>query len=308
MAATPAGPPTVRSRSVRTVLPSIAGLVGCILLAVVNEARGFDLWRNYALTGLAEGGIITWILWRVDARIPHYIQWAITTAAMLHYGGGSLGSPDPYRMGLFGFHGINGAYHTYDWWDHLTHGFGIGAATMAASYLVETYQARRALRWSSGAVWLMAVLIGLALGVAVELAEYLGKSVFNTIDQGGYANTMLDLHYNMLGASVGGALAAWVARRRRARGTDATAPATPTAPWPRRLPAALVGVAGLVTPMAAMTVALAIRFTILGEPAQDGEAYDAALNTLLASALTGLALALPAAFAWRRLMPIPETA
>ncbi|MEK6976486.1 MAG: hypothetical protein AABY18_09115 [Candidatus Thermoplasmatota archaeon] len=299
-------------RSLHSILPSLAGLAGCILLAIINQARGFDLWRNYALTGLVEGSIIAWILWRWNARIPHYIQWVITAAAMLHYGGGSLGSTDPYHMGLFGFHGINGAYHTFDWWDHLTHGVGVGAATMAAAYLLEAYQMRRGLQWRARTVWFLAVLVGLALGVGVELAEYLGKSAFNTIDQGGYDNTMQDLHYNVLGAALGAAIAAIVDRRRLTRRIEGLIgkprPIPPPTKLLERIPPAMAGLTTFVSAPAAMTFALSLRYLFQDHPVLDPRAYDDALNLMLASTIAGAVLGPVVALVWPKRAPTVDAA
>jgi len=42
-----------------------------------------------------------------------------------------------------------------------------------------------------------------AIGVGYEVYEFFGKTVFLTIDQGGYLNTASDLVSNLMGASVG---------------------------------------------------------------------------------------------------------
>lgn len=297
---------TDSQRSIRTILPFIVGLIGCAFLAIVNQERGFELWRNYALSGLGMGIPVAAVLWYKDVRLPHYIQWVIVGGIWLHYGGGTLGSPDPYSMGLFGFHGINGAYHVFDWWDHLTHAAGVGAGTMASAYLVEVYQARRGLAWSAKAVWLVAVMMGLAMGVGVELYEYLGKAVFQTIDQGGYENTMRDLHYNILGATIGGAIAANVDRRRWSRAIaehwGAPSETLANAPWQTRIPPVMAGLLAFVAPAAVMTVFLAVRFILQDAPEHDIAAYDDALQLMLASAIAGIVVAGPGNWAMRKVV------
>lgn len=288
----------------RTVAPFIAGLAAFAVLAAVNESRGFVLWRNYALSGLVLGGIVTWILYRWDVRVPRYIQWVIVAGMLLHYGGGSLGSPDPYRMGLLGYHGINGAYHVHSWWDNLTHFVGVGAGTMASAYLLDAYHTRRGLAWGGWWLWSLAVLTGLAMGVGVELYEYLGKSAFQTIDQGGYENTMRDLHFNVLGATLGGALAVTVDRRRLAaailRHWGAPGATLAGRPWLQRLPPAMAGFVAFVLPAAAMTLVLSVRF-LLQEPGSWGAAaYDGALRLMLASAIAGAVIGPLVGLAWSR--------
>ena len=275
-----------------TVFPFLVGLLCFALLALLNETRGFDLWRNYALSGIGLGGVSTYIIWRTDVRVPHYIQWVIVAGLLLHYGGGSMGSPDPFRMGLFDLHGVNGAYHEYSWWDNLTHAVGMGAGAMAIAYLAEAYQVRRGFAWSGWAVGLVGFLGGLAAGVVVELYEYLGKAAFQTIDQGGYVNTMRDLHFNVLGAAVGAALAAIVDRRRMA---DAIARrwgrpdvVRTGRPWPERLTPGLVGFCAFTVVPAVATLVLSLRFALEGPVPADDVAYEAALRTLLWSFGTGL--------------------
>lgn len=299
-------------RSWRTVLPFLVGLACFALLGVLNEARGFTLWRNYSLSGVLLGGLTTWVLWHRDVRVPAYIQWVIVAGLLLHYGGGSLGSPDPFSMGLLGMHGVNGAYHEYLWWDNLTHAFGIGAGAMAVAYLAEAYQMRRGLAWPAWAVGGTAILGALAAGVAVELYEYLGKAAFQTIDQGGYVNTMRDLQFNAFGATVGAVVAVAIDRRRfAARIAAHWAPPQATRagrPWPDRLTSGMTGFLAFCLPPAIATLTLAARFQAGGAPADDDAAYEAALRTLLWSAIAGILSGLVAWSASRRLQPQGDAA
>lgn len=299
-------------RHPRSVAPFLAGLVCFALLALLNQARGFDLWRNYALSGVVLGGAVTWALWRWDVRVPRYIQWVIVAGLLLHYGGGSLGSPSPYQMGLLGYHGINGAYHVHSWWDNLTHFAGVGAGTMAAAYLLDIYQMRRGLAWSPIALGVLAVTVGLAMGVGVELYEYLGKSAFQTIDQGGYVNTMRDLHFNVLGATTGAVLAVAIDRRRLA-GAIERHWGTPTVlragrSWMGRVPAPMFGFLAFVAPAALMTLYLGTRFLIMPVPTDSPAAYEQALQAMTWSAAAGVVLGPLAGYAWSRRNPVEEAA
>ena len=266
------------------VLPFLVGIGSFVLLAAFNQARDFDLWRNYALSGVLLGSIATWLILHYDVRIPHYIQWVIVGALWTHYGGGSLGSPDPYRMGLLGMHGINGAYHHFEWWDHLTHGVGIGASAMGIAYLFEVYQAKRGLTWSASRVFLLTMLASMTAGVGVELYEFLGKQAFQTIDQGGYENTMRDLHFNLIGALVGASVAIFVNRTRfRDRiqsrwNTQDTVPME--APWWQQVTPGMTGFIAFIALPALTALALATRFFSEAIPPDDSQLYDEALWTL----------------------------
>ncbi len=281
----------------RDIHGAIGGIVLFAALALWDHSRGFELWRNYALSGVLIASIIAYWIHATDVRLPNYIQWIIILALLTHYGGGSLGSPDPYRMGLLGTHGINGAYHHFEWWDHLTHGAGIFATAIGFAYLLEVYLARRRLPWHPAAIWTVTVLASLTAGVGVELYEYLGKTIFQTIDQGGYANTMLDIHYNLLGATLGATLAVTLNRRhfrQRIQQQFGINPdeATPQSPkWWMQIPPGMTGFLVFITLPALVALGMAIRFLFIEVPANDLPLYDAALRTLtrtsLVAAITG---------------------
>lgn len=281
-------------RDWRTVMPSLVGVALCGALAILNEVRDFNLWRNYAVAGLFMGSLLTWVLWHKDVRIPHYIQWMIVVAVMLHFGGGSTGSPVRGEEGLLEMRGINGAYHVYPWWDNLTHIAGTLAATLGFAYLLEMYQLRRRLGWSPRTVFAFSLTAGLATGVGVELYEYLGKTLFQTIDQGGYYNTMGDLVSNLVGATVGATVGVAVNRTLFWPSLqDQWGEQVPVRPgWPR-VPAHMVGVLAFIIPAAATSLFLAIRF-LIQDGAETEEAYEHALRVLTRSAVAG-AVAAPAA-------------
>ncbi len=289
--------------------PFLIGIGSFALLAIFNEIRGFDLWRNYALSGILLGGSTVYALYRTDMRLPHYIQSIIVAALLSHYVGGSLGSPDPYRMGLLGMHGVNGAYHHFDWWDHLTHGLGIGASTMGIAYLLEVYQTRRGLEWSASALWIVSVLAGLAAGVAVELYEFLGKTAFQTIDQGGYENTMRDLHFNAIGSALGAGIAVSVNRSQfRQRIIDQWGQKDPVprdAPWFQHTTPAMVGFVTFCGIPALAAIFLMTKFFTMELPDNDLHLYDPALRFLTIMAALGILLAPVGATIHRRFWRLP---
>lgn len=280
----------------RHIAVFLVGLGLFLALAIFNEMRGFELWRNYALSGFFMGVPIAYVLWRLDVRIPAYIQAVIMTGMLAHYVGGSLGSVpgEPYRMGLLGMHGVNGAYHVFNWWDHLTHGLGIGATAMGFAYLFDVYQLRRGLAWSSPVLWTTAVLAALTAGVGVELYEYLGKTAFQTIDQGGYENTMLDIWYNMLGASIGAGLAVTINRTAfRARINNQWSipdEAHPGGTWLANLPSRMAGFLAFIAVPAATAAGLALHSLSVDAGARDLELYDPALQVMVAGAVVALAV------------------
>jgi hypothetical protein len=291
-------PGTTSQRDWKTVLPFIVGLISFAMLAILNEVRDFDLWRNYALVGILLGGPSTYFVYRTNVRVPHRIQWVITIGLWFHYGGGSLGSPGPHDTpGLLGMHGINGAYHVFAWWDNLTHAFGMGSAAMAIAYTLEVYQLRRRLGWNSQLVAILAFTSALAVGVGVELYEFLGKTIFQTIDQGGYENTMWDIVWNMIGATIGTLYAVafdrrgnWSALQRR-WGAQA-------APAARQLPPNMLGYIAFIAPAAVTSAFFGLRFLLVGDMGY-ADAYDRALTALSMSAAVGVVAAPIVSYATR---------
>ncbi len=286
-------PPQERPE-LRHVALFLVGLGAFLLLAAFNQWRGFDLWRNYAISGFLLGAPVVYTLWRLDMRLPQYIQGAIVGAMLAHYIGGSLGyvPGPPYRMGLLGMHGINGAYHVFEWWDHLTHGLGIGASAMGIAYLFDVYQMRRGLGWNAGVLWTVSVMAGLTAGVGVELYEYLGKTAFQTIDQGGYDNTMQDLWFNFLGASIGAGLAVTVNRTAlRARITghwSLPEEHEPTGTWLQNLPPRMAGFLAFITIPAATALGLGLHYFTVDGLAMDLVLYDPALQSMVAAAVAAV--------------------
>jgi hypothetical protein len=245
-----------------------------------------------------------YVLWRLQLRVPTYIQGTILIALLLHYVGGSLGSPSPYHMGYLGTHGINGAYHTYEWWDHLTHGVGIGASAMGIAYLLEVYQTRRRLGWSASGVWIAAVLAAVAAGVAVELYEFLGKTAFQTIDQGGYENTVRDLHFNLMGAMAGAGLAVTINRAKFhaliRRQWNIEMGTVADGRWWRHLPPAMAGFLVFVSIPALTALYLSTQFFSRPLPTDDLAHYDTTLYTLLGSAAAAVVAGPLAALGYRQ--------
>jgi len=295
---TPARAPRSTRERLVDVAPFLVGLVMFALIAVWDQVRSIELWRNYAISGILLGAPSVYVIARADVRVPHYVQWVIVAALLLHYVGGSLAGPDPYTFGPLRMHGVNGAYHTFPWWDHLTHGMGIGAGSLGVAYMLEVYQARRGLRWAWWTVALLALASGLAAGVAVELYEYGGKTLFQTIDQGGYRNTAQDLQFNFLGAGLGAALGVWINRlvygeRLRAQAPASLPSARPgTAPGrPDPLTRSMRAFTLFVGIPAAVSLAMAARAVVSPGDNLDDARYELLLRTLTAAALAGTAAA-----------------
>ena len=153
------------------------------------------------------------ILWKGKAHIPALPLWIGYFATMLHFIGGSLGAADS-GPGPFCFDGmqpgewlcadgVNGMYHIHPWWDKLVHSMNSTAIAIAWSLGWRRMSEHNGWQLSPRVVAFTAFSLSVAIGVAYEVYEFFGKTMFQTIDQGGYVNTASDLVSDMLGAGLG---------------------------------------------------------------------------------------------------------
>jgi hypothetical protein len=163
-----------------------------VLAFGLNAWTGNRLWFWY--TAIGTGVFLTVIGWvrRNRPAVPPMATWMVGLAGAMHYVGGSL-------SGLHQVGGPNGLYFVFPWWDNVVHFVGCFALGVAALAVLEARGARPRAAFT--------IVEGVALaslaGVVVELYEFAQFYWLGTIDQGFYTNTVLDLYYNLLGASAG---------------------------------------------------------------------------------------------------------
>ncbi len=193
--------------------PVMAWLISCLILTVWNLSRGLNLWAGYNFGGVIMALLAMFILWNGRVQMPALPLWIGYSATMLHFIGGSLGAADS-GPGPFCFDGmqpgqwlcadgVNGMYHVHPWWDKLVHGMNSTAIAIAWSLGWRRMSEHNGWQLSPGIVAFTAFSLSVAIGVAYEVYEFFGKTIFQTIDQGGYVNTATDLVSDMLGAGLG---------------------------------------------------------------------------------------------------------
>ncbi len=193
--------------------PLLAWLISCVILTFWNLSRGLDLWAGYNFGGALMALLALMILWKGKAHIPALPLWIGYFATMLHFVGGSLGAADS-GPGPFCFDGmqpgewlcadgVNGMYHVHPWWDKLVHSMNSTAIAIAWSLGWRRMSEHNGWQLSPRVVAFTAFSLSVAIGVAYEVYEFFGKTMFQTIDQGGYVNTASDLVSDMLGAGLG---------------------------------------------------------------------------------------------------------
>lgn len=166
------------------------GAVLALALALNAFTRN-GLWFWYTSLGVA--GLLTFVgLARIGKLVfPTLAVWLFGIGGAMHYLGGSL-------SGIHAIGGPNGLYYAFPWWDNLVHALGAGSmGVAAAALLLPSLPGRKVL------VGFLAACVSVTVGVFVELYEFSQFVFFETIDQGFYTNTLLDLWNNLLGAALG---------------------------------------------------------------------------------------------------------
>ena len=193
--------------------PLLAWFLSCTTLAIWNYSRGLYLWAGYNLGGAVMALMVISFMWSGRIRMPVLPLWIAYTTTLLHFFGGSLGAPDS-GPGPFCFDGmqpgewlcadgVNGMYHVHAWWDELVHGTNSAAAAIGWSFAWRRVSNHNGWGISPRMVAGICFSLTVAIGVGYEVYEFFGKTVFQTIDQGGYLNTATDLVSNIVGAGMG---------------------------------------------------------------------------------------------------------
>ena len=193
--------------------PLLAWLLSCTILAIWNYSRGLYLWAGYNLGGAVMALLVISFMWSGRIRMPVLPLWIAYTTTMLHFLGGSLGAPG-HGPGPFCFDGmqpgewlcadgVNGMYHVHAWWDELVHGTNSATTAIGWSFAWRRVSNHNGWEISPRMVAGICFSLTVAIGVGYEVYEFFGKTVFQTIDQGGYLNTASDLVSNLVGAWVG---------------------------------------------------------------------------------------------------------
>ena len=166
------------------------------------------LWSVYGIATDA-AGVYAYLVWMVCVlglmmyvdglvRFSTHVLVLLCVVGFCHMAGANLevSGATLYKQVWFGF--IR--------YDHLVHGFGLGAAGLA------TWEAtRRMLAADGGMRAAVVVILGAnTVGAFIEIGEYLATLTLPGVRVGAYANNMQDLIANLVGSLV----AAWWAGRR----------------------------------------------------------------------------------------------
>lgn len=160
--------------------------------------------RNYEFILYAAVVVVlaAWILYKQrSVRFPPLILWGLSLWGLLHMAGGNV------RVGGDVLYNVQLVPRLLRY-DQMVHALGFGTATLACFHVLQGMLRPDVLGRFSLTV--LVVLMGCGVGAINEIVEFLAVKAMPETNVGGYDNTLWDLIFNLLGATIA---AIWVARK-----------------------------------------------------------------------------------------------
>lgn len=191
--------------SVRTarILVLVFTLLYIAAAGVFFLTSGVKEFTFYLLVLIVLVALVAWTLPRT--KLPTWSLWLLSILGLLHALGGGV---KVHGDVLYNYVIIpivnNGANGITIWrFDQLVHPYGTAVAALIVYFFIARYS-------KLPRIWMviLAALAAMGLGAINEVIEFITKITIPHTDVGGYTNTALDLCSNMIGATVGAAIAA----------------------------------------------------------------------------------------------------
>ena len=171
---------------------NLAYLAGFSLYFLVTKNYEF-IWYVFVLLLLL---LLVWSTLKIS-HLPNYLLWLLSLWGLLHMAGGGvqIGDRVLYAHLLIPF--VSDGDFSILKYDQLVHMYGFGVGTIA-SYFLLAQKIHGYIRhfWLS----VVAILIGMGLGVVNEIVEFVAVVAVPENGVGGYFNISLDLVFNTIGA------------------------------------------------------------------------------------------------------------
>ena len=157
-----------------------------IILFVVSIFRSHWIWVFGCILALIVSLIPTILKRNYEIHLPLVLEILITTALLLHIGGGILEgySSIPY----------------YDTLTHFVSSFLVAFLAFVIIYILDIYW--DGLKMDKYALAFIVVIFTVAMGVVWEYNEWVTDLIFGTKEQWGYNDTIKDLFIDMLAGIV----------------------------------------------------------------------------------------------------------
>ncbi len=172
-------------------------------------ARGNSEFIAYTAVVIVLGVFIAFLIRRYE--IPALVLWGLSVWGFLHLAGG--GGITINGHGLYSLHLINIANAGGDLvilkYDQFVHAFGFFVTTFLLFYMMKPY----VFSYKGFTIPLTAALGSMGLGAFNEIMEFMAVLALPQTGVGGYENTLLDLVFNTLGASIAALLLFYIHQR-----------------------------------------------------------------------------------------------
>jgi hypothetical protein len=129
---------------------------------------------------------------------PNFVLWGLSLWALLHMLGGSVRINGAVLYNVMIIR-LSDNYPIFRY-DQFVHTVGFGVATLTMFYILKPLLKTETRRWWSLSI--VVVSAGLGIGAFNEIVEFAATVLVPETNVGGYANTALDLVFNLVGAVI----------------------------------------------------------------------------------------------------------
>lgn len=190
-------------RDLPVILFSAAYMVIFVAVSLTRHNYEFILYAGVVVL------LAAWIL--IKQRTVQFdlvILWGLSLWGLLHMAGGNI------RVGDSVLYNVQLVPRLLRY-DQLVHAFGFGAATLVCFHILSGMLDSHAPRGLT--LIILVALMGCGLGALNEIVEFLAVKFMPETNVGGYENTLWDLMFNLIGASLAATWAVMRNPKRHAR-------------------------------------------------------------------------------------------
>ena len=165
-------------------------------IALTRKNYEFVLYAGVVLV------LAAWILVKQrSVQFDPVIMWGLSLWGLMHMAGGNIRIDDSvlYNVQLVPY---------FLRYDQLVHAFGFGTATLACFHILKSMLKPAIPRRVT--LIILVMLMGCGVGAMNEIVEFIAVKAVPETNVGGYDNTLWDLVFNLIGASIA---ATWAVTR-----------------------------------------------------------------------------------------------
>ena len=187
-------------RDLPVILCSAAYMAVFVGISLTRHNYEFILYAGVVVV------VAAWILAKQPkVQFDPVILWGLSLWGLLHMAGGNI------RVGPGVLYNVQLVPRVLRY-DQLVHAFGFAAATLACFHILKDMLKPAIPRRAS--LMILVALMGCGLGALNEILEFLAVKMMPETNVGGYDNTLWDLIFNLIGASIA---ATWAVTRRQSQ-------------------------------------------------------------------------------------------